>query len=258
MKILSEILKELGISKVKLAKYLGVSRQMVYNYLEMKNLDEWPKDKKMRMFMLLSINSSDELKLIKITSDYIIKVENILTNNEFATFRKDLSAYDLKDLNRKCQQVVIDIIDLLKEQIADDKTGTMAIAYRYLYYFLQLLEDIPELKYVLAYFAKANGFVLPNEFVFNEEEQITFEGIMFQAMTLFYNGGASKSKIAEAHKRFVTVIEHKKEDKLNRTQELTITKAQALKELGYAELNTNNASEVLAKMAEIESRRKVS
>ena len=32
MKYLNELLKELGISKVKLARYLGVSRQMVYNY----------------------------------------------------------------------------------------------------------------------------------------------------------------------------------------------------------------------------------
>ena len=30
------ILKEANISKVNLAKYLGVSRQMVYNYLELK------------------------------------------------------------------------------------------------------------------------------------------------------------------------------------------------------------------------------
>ena len=28
---LNEILQEVGISKVKLAKYLGVSRQMIYN-----------------------------------------------------------------------------------------------------------------------------------------------------------------------------------------------------------------------------------
>ena len=31
MKELNELLSEIGISKVKLAKYLGVSRQMIYN-----------------------------------------------------------------------------------------------------------------------------------------------------------------------------------------------------------------------------------
>ena len=40
---LNELLQELGLSKVKLAKYLGVSRQMVYNYLVLDSLDKWPK-----------------------------------------------------------------------------------------------------------------------------------------------------------------------------------------------------------------------
>ena len=43
---LNELLQELGLSKVKLAKYLGVSRQMVYNYLVLDSLDKWPKEKK--------------------------------------------------------------------------------------------------------------------------------------------------------------------------------------------------------------------
>ena len=52
MNKLNEILQELGISKVKLAKYLGVSRQMIYNYLELENLNKWPKEKKMLLFKL--------------------------------------------------------------------------------------------------------------------------------------------------------------------------------------------------------------
>ena len=52
---LNEILQEVGISKVKLAKYLGVSRQMIYNYLEMNDISKWPKDKKMKLFSLLDI-----------------------------------------------------------------------------------------------------------------------------------------------------------------------------------------------------------
>ena len=51
MQKLNELLQELGISKVRLAKYLGVSRQMVYNYLELDDLSKWPKEKKI---MLLS------------------------------------------------------------------------------------------------------------------------------------------------------------------------------------------------------------
>ena len=58
---LNEILSEIGISKVKLAKYLGVSRQMVYNYLEMDDINDWPLEKKMKLFNLLQIKSSEDI-----------------------------------------------------------------------------------------------------------------------------------------------------------------------------------------------------
>ena len=47
MEKLNEVLHELGISKVNLAKYLGVSRQMVYNYLELDDINKCPKEKKL-------------------------------------------------------------------------------------------------------------------------------------------------------------------------------------------------------------------
>ena len=42
---LNRLINEIGISKVRLAKYLGVSRQMLYNYLALENLESWPKEK---------------------------------------------------------------------------------------------------------------------------------------------------------------------------------------------------------------------
>ena len=52
MERLNNLLQELGISKVRLAKYLGVSRQMVYNYLELENINKWPKEKKILLLKL--------------------------------------------------------------------------------------------------------------------------------------------------------------------------------------------------------------
>ena len=52
MEKLKELLNDLGISKVKLAKYLGVSRQMVYNYLELDSINKWPKEKKILLLQL--------------------------------------------------------------------------------------------------------------------------------------------------------------------------------------------------------------
>jgi hypothetical protein len=253
MQELYTLINELGISKVRLAKYLGVSRQMLYNYLALPTLDEWPKEKSVRLLSLLNIKNSDEIKDIDINGDYIIEVENRLNENVKEVNHEVLA--DLKGFNKKEQEVLADIINLLKEKLADDKTKETYYSYVYLYHFLQSMETTGELKYILAYMSKSLGFTDPNEFAFNKDKQFIFESIIFSAMTLYNNGGSSKTRLADAHKRFVEDIEHKKEEKLSRTQELNTAKIQALRELGYEQINESNAKEVLEKIAEIQSRK---
>jgi len=255
MQDLKKLFSELGISKVRLAKYLGVSRQMLYNYLAEDKLENWPKEKVMKVLCLLGIKDIKELDSIKIDGEYIIQVENRLNDGVKDDNNKYCAITELKGLNKKEQELLSDIIELLKEKITEDKTKEVYHSYRYLYYFLQSMGNTKELKYILAYMAKSLGFIEPNEYAFNEEKQFIFESIIFSAMTLYNNGGASRSKIAETHKRFVQEIEHKKEEVLSRTQELNTAKVQALKELGYTEINNENAKEVLDKIAEIQSRK---
>jgi hypothetical protein len=254
MKNLNILLSELGISKVRLAKYLGVSRQMLYNYLAMDSLKEWPKEKAVRLLALLNIEDEDGVSGVNVTSDYIIEVENRLNEGVKDSSNREVLA-DLKCFNKKEQEIMADIINLLKEKLADDKTKTTYNTYVYLYHYLQSMETADELRYILAYMSKSMGFTDPMEFVFEKDKQFIFESILFSAMTLYHNGGASKSKIAETHKRFVQDIEMKKEEKLSRTQELNTAKVQALRELGYSEINEINAKEVLEKIAEIQSRK---
>ena len=253
---LNEILRELGISKVKLAKFLGVSRQMIYNYLELDDLNKWPKDKKVLLLNLLGIKSAEELDSIKVDTDYILEVETRINSLfEHSTIVNSPTNSSLDGLNAKQKELMNNIIDIMKEQLEDDDEKESSYqTYKYLYNYLQTMESSKELKYILAYMAKAAGFVKPMEFVYNEEEQFTFESIMFSAMRLYQGGGVSKSKIAESHKRFVNQIEHKMEEKLSRTLELNTIKVQALRELGYTEINETNASEVFSKIAEIQSR----
>ena len=73
MDALNKLLQDLGISKVKLAKYLGVSRQMVYNYLTFEDINNWPKEKKALLFQLLEIDSSSFKGFDKIKNEPIIK-----------------------------------------------------------------------------------------------------------------------------------------------------------------------------------------
>lgn len=259
MNKLNEVLHELGISKVKLAKFLGVSRQMIYNYLELDDINKWPKDKKVLLLNLLGVKSPEELNDIKINTDYILEVEARLNslidsdNDKKITINGEKQVFN--DLGKKQKELLVNIVDLLKERLEDDSDDESYYTFKYMYNFMQSLDTCKELKYILAYIAKATGFVKPLEFVFDEDEQFIFESIMYSAMVLYNNGGASKTKIAESHKRFVNQIEHKMEEKMSRTLELNTIKVQALKELGYTSINESNAQEIFEKIAEIQSRK---
>ena len=254
MKELTTLLSELGISKVRLAKYLGVSRQMLYNYLALGDISKWPKEKTAKLLSLLNVDKIENLKDKDITGEYIIEVENRLNEGVKDTSDKDYTT-DLKGFNKKEQELIYDIISLLKEKLVDDKNKVSYNTYVYLYNFLNAMENTDELRYVLAYFSKSLGFTPPMEFVFNEDKQFIFESILFSAMTLYNGGGASRAKLESSHQKFVQDIEKKNEEKLSRTQELNVAKVQALKELGYSEINDDNANEVLEKIAEITSRK---
>lgn len=254
---LNELLHELGISKVKLAKILGVSRQMIYNYLELDDLNKWPKDKKILLSNILGIKKIDEINNIKVNTDYISQVEARIKNicGEKVEEASNKNNCDiLNGISDKNQELFLGIMDLVKEYLEDcGKDGKNII--NYFYHYLQAMNNTPELKYILAYVAKETGFEKPMEFAFEEDQQFIFESVMFSAMVLYRSGKASKNKLAESHRRFVNQIEQKREEKMSRTMELTNIKTQALKELGYSEYNEENGREILEKMAEIESRK---
>ncbi|HBA37979.1 MAG TPA: hypothetical protein DCY94_04590 [Firmicutes bacterium] len=257
MNKLNEILQELGISKVKLAKYLGVSRQMIYNYLELESLNKWPKEKKILLFKLLDIEDGSDKALgkIKINSEYIMEVESRLNQSIKDTFEEyDMS--DLKKLKKDEQRLFSDLTYIIKDKLTDEyKHDDNVAALKYVYHILQAMDNMKEAKYFLAYISKLNGFTGPNDNVFNENEQFIFDALIHSAIGLYAHGGTSKSKVADAHARFEKEVEVKNEEKLSRTQQLNTIKIQALRELGYTDITTENASEVFERMAEIESRK---
>ena len=254
MEKLNDLFQELGISKVRLAKYLGVSRQMVYNYLELKDINKWPKEKKLLLYKLLDVTDAKDIENINVTTDYLMAVEGRLNQGVKSTGDIE-SSFDLKGLNKESQILLSDITYLLKEKLSDEKNKENYYAALYLYHLLQSLDNVPEIKYIFGYMSKTTGFTDPEEFKFNEDKQFIFEGILYSALNLYHNGGASRSRLAETHRRFVQEIEQKKEEKLSRTEQLKTIRLQALRELGYNKLTEENAVEVLEKIAEIETRK---
>ena len=254
---LNDILREASVSKVKLSKYLGVSRQMIYNYLEVEDINKWPKDKRVMLLNLLGIKNADDIYKIKVDTDYISELDARL--NSIILVKTGVSKEEkntvYEGLGKKQKELLKNIIDVVKENLEDTKDNDGFNSMNYLYNFLQAMNTSPELRYMLAYVSKETCFEDPSRFVFDEDEQFVFESIMFTAMTLYNNGGTSKSKLQEAHNRFVKKIERKKEEKMGRTMELTRIRLQAMQELGYTEVNEENVSEISAKMAEIETRK---
>jgi len=253
MSKISSILSEIGVSKVRLAKYLGVSRQMLYNYLALERLSDWPSEKATRLMQLLEIKREEDLNNIEIDGEYIIKIDTKL-NEGVKVALSGSSLIDLKGFNRKEIEILSDIISLLKDRLRDDHTKDTYNSFIYLYHFLQSMENNKEIKFLLGFVSKLMGFTDPTEFLFNQDQQFNFESICFSAYTLYNKGGASRSKLADCHKRFVQEIERKHEEKLSRTQELNTIKDQALKELGYTSITDENAKEIFEKIAEIQSR----
>ncbi len=246
---LNEVLKEVGISKVRLAKFLGVSRQMIYNYLELESINKWPKDKKLLLLNLLGVKTPEEIATIKVDTDYIYTIDEKLNDTVIE------ECNDFSNLNKKEKALVQDMSELLKEKVTTTKGYNTVL---YLYHLLQSVDSSPELNYMLGYISKATGFAEPEEFAFDEKQQFRFEGIMFSAFNLYNSEIPSINKIAASREKFVAGIEQKKEEKLSRTVELKTLKAQALRELGYTSMTEENNSEILIKMAEIESRKVVS
>ena len=83
------ILKKTNISKVNLAKYLGVSRQMVYNYLDSDDLNKMPAEKSNLLFRLLEVNNCNEILEKELTDEYLQSVSNKIFNYKKLPSRKD-------------------------------------------------------------------------------------------------------------------------------------------------------------------------
>ena len=134
---INKILKEANISKVNLAKYLGVSRQMVYNYLDGEDLSKLSNDKSQALFTLLNVKNEEELKNVELTKEYIQEVGNKIFNSKKSSVKKN-DYVDLSGLRSEEQNIINDIIFIIKEMLNEDKTKNMMIVLNYFYHLFKL------------------------------------------------------------------------------------------------------------------------
>ena len=142
---INKILKEANISKVNLAKYLGVSRQMVYNYLDGEDLSKLSNDKSQALFTLLNVKNEEELKNVELTKEYIQEVGNKIFNSKKSSVKKN-DYVDLSGLRPEEQNIINDIIFIIKEMLNEDKTKNMMVDLNYFYHFIQATNKMREAK----------------------------------------------------------------------------------------------------------------
>ena len=139
------ILKKTNISKVNLAKYLGVSRQMVYNYLDSDDLSKMPAEKSNLLFKLLEVNNCSEINKKELTDEYLQSVASKIFNYKKTPSKKD-EIIELSGLKKDEQELISDIVFLLKEMLNEDKTKDSYNTITYYYHFLQAIPSMKELK----------------------------------------------------------------------------------------------------------------
>lgn len=224
---------------------------MVYNYLELDDLNKWPKEKRILLYRLLDVKDANSINYINVTTDYMLGVESRLIKG-MRLQGEGSTSIDIKGLNYESEQLLTDIVNLVKERLSeDDYKKENFYIFKYLYHTLQLIDEIPEIKYIFGYMSKTGGYTNPEEYKLQEEKQFILEGILHTALDLYNNGGSSRSKLQEAHRRWIAEIEAKKEEKISQTQELSTLKLQALKELNYSKMDNTNANEVIEKILEL-------
>ena len=209
------ILKKANISKVNLSKYLGVSRQMVYNYFDSKDLSKLPNEKCQLLFDLLDVSSEKEILDIEITNDYLQKIGSKIFDNKKSTSKKE-ELIDFGGLRKNEIEMITEISQMLKNILMEEKgrEGEAFATVEYVHHFIENLSSTKELKYLLGFFSKNFGYTAPDKYVFDENNQFVFESIMYSAITLYTNGGASRTRLAESHKRWEAMLESKKEEKI--------------------------------------------
>ena len=144
---IKEILEKANVSKVDFAKYLGVSRQMVYNYLDGDNLDKLPKEKRSKLFKLLDVRTMEEIADIKTDRSYLDKIDARLSNKKYNKPKDELLS-GIESFKKEEQEILSDIVFLLKEMLNEDKTKQTYITLTYVYRFLQSMSNTKELRYM--------------------------------------------------------------------------------------------------------------
>ena len=102
-----------------------------------------------------------------INNDWDIVLSSVWNSTGFKKFMEMIKS---KYEESTCFPKYDDIFNALNEKLVE-KLENAYETLRYLNFYLNRMEQVPELKYILAYMAKSNGFIKPLEFIYDEDRK---------------------------------------------------------------------------------------
>ncbi len=237
------LIQECEISKVALANYFNVSRQMIYNYLNFDSLDQWPMKKRIMLLDLFGVDNTIELEKLEITDKLRSEV-----NYRLGNANSGYDALSFANLEPRYRALINDLIRMCEDDETKEDVYTVMMFLEY-----ALIND--EYRFLIEYLAKVFKRTNPTEFKYNEKEQKAFEGILYSAFSLFNSKKYSSEKTDKVHNEFVNDISKRSQHDLQSTSTINVAKIIAKKELGIDVIDETNVDKVLEKVIEIQKRK---
>lgn len=120
-KIFERLVTKFSIKVTDLVKYLEVSKATIYNYRNLENFSDIPKDKQYKIFYLFGKENEEELALVLDEADpdvlagYLARISSIL-NESIKSKKEELSS--IEELTAKNQALMLENASL-KRQAAE-------------------------------------------------------------------------------------------------------------------------------------------
>lgn len=120
-KIFERLVTKFSIKVTDLVKYLEVSKATIYNYRNLENFSDIPKDKQYKIFYLFGKENEEELMLVLDEADpdvlagYLARISSIL-NESIKSKKEELSS--IEELTAKNQALMLENASL-KRQAAE-------------------------------------------------------------------------------------------------------------------------------------------
>ena len=119
-KLFERLVTKFSIKVTDLIKYLEISKATIYNYRNLENFEDIPKDKQYKIFYLFGKETEEELALVLDESDpdilagYLARISSIL--NESAKSKKE-GLSSIEELNAKNQTLMQENASLKRQSL---------------------------------------------------------------------------------------------------------------------------------------------